>query len=624
MTLDPNPQEINCCQAMYHGILTHAKGREHWEDAKKYYQRALTGSHHSAKVFTSWIDENKSIQIPVQGGKVRDEAALRETIENAKKNGYRLDDAHQRGLMFASEFSVYLKPPVDHLWHSLRMLHDITEAGSTYAEVQKSVGRAGPLHNAQDANGVPVAGQLRERASPEEEGWLDLDVLEFSSGDFTVEGTPSGPLVPLLTQADLDVAAHLAFLEGAQPVAPSFSLDRAPSKRTDMRLDRKTFKPAWMAATPFGQSMFLADWIMKSFTMKDGLPSLTDPLISGGSVEGWQVPAIMQAVGNATGSYALPDGSHAENGRLEIVVRSTDVSRAIFKRILFKRVHQYRLNGADLFVESSLYSGGGDARDEEHHFRNDSSTGPGARAAVIMDNYQHVAEIFPVFERVWLILSVFSMMCQARRDGVELSSSTKRRISQRVIAYQTDYKRDYPKYELSPKPFHKGGCYCQGGVSGRTAATVSSDQRTPFVPQITTDVGASLSARRNKPGVASYSGGNPRESDRSGNWLRGGAAGKIPAEIAENLNGKSFENFGSFRQTFWSEVGKNEHLSSQFSPVNIQRMKSGRAPFVIQGQQLGKRAVYELDHVEPIGKGGNVYDINNIFVRSPLNHVRGK
>jgi len=53
-------------------------------------------------------------------------------------------------------------------------------------------------------------------------------------------------------------------------------------------------------------------------------------------------------------------------------------------------------------------------------------------------------------------------------------------------------------------------------------------------------------------------------------------------------------------------------------------MKSDRAPFVIQGQKFEKREVYELDHVEPIGKGGNVYDINNIFLRIPLNNVRRK
>jgi len=485
-SLNPDPQEINCCQAMYYGILSHGKGKEHWEDAKKYYRKALTGSHHSAKVFTSWIDNNKQIKIPVKGGKARNQNALRETIENAKKSGYKLDEAHQRGLMIASEFSVYLKPPIDHLWHSLRMLHDFTEVGSNYAEVKKSVGRVGPIHNIRDTNGIPVAGQLRERLITEEEGWLDLDILEFVSGDFTVLGAASGPLVPLLTQADLDVAAHLAFLDGPKPVAPSFSLDNAPSKRTDMRLDRKTFKPAWMAATPFGQSMFLADWIMKSFTMKDGLPSLTDPLISGGSVEGWQVPAIMQAVGDSTGSYTLPDGTHAENSRLEIVLRSADVSYARFRRMLFKRVHQYQLNGADLFVESSLYKGGGDARDEEHHYQNDPSTGPGAAAAIIMDNYRYISDLFPVFERVRLMLSAFSLMCQARRDGVELSSSAKRRISIRVSGYQADYKRDYPQFELSPKPFHKGGCYCTGGVSGRTTATVSNTRAAPLAPKANT------------------------------------------------------------------------------------------------------------------------------------------
>lgn len=480
-TLDPDPKKINCCQAMYYGILAHAKGSEHFDDAKEYYRKAMTGSHEAARLFTSWIDEGKNIKIPLQNGKVTDQAAIRDAISEAKKDDYKLDEAQQRGLVFASEFSKFCNPPIDHLWHSLRMLFDINEAGGNYTEVKESVKRVGPIHNVLDAHGIPVPGLLRERLPSEEDGWLDLDLLEFASGDFAVAGTPSGGLVPLLTQADLDVAAHLAFLEGPEPVAPSFSLDKAPSERTDMRLDRKTFNPAWLAATPFGQSMYLADWLMKTFTMYDGLPSLTDPLFCGAAVKDWKAPDFMQAISKANGSFVLHDGTRASHGRLEIVVLSADVFRASIRKMLFWKVNQYRLNKIDLFVESSVYGGHKDACDTEHHFRNDPSTRPGARAAIIMENYQHITDSFPVFERVGLILAVFSIMCQARRDGIELSFGTRQRIAQRLNSYKADYERNYPKYELSPKPFHQGGCTCRGGVSGRTTATVSSTQTQPFV-----------------------------------------------------------------------------------------------------------------------------------------------
>ncbi len=53
-------------------------------------------------------------------------------------------------------------------------------------------------------------------------------------------------------------------------------------------------------------------------------------------------------------------------------------------------------------------------------------------------------------------------------------------------------------------------------------------------------------------------------------------------------------------------------------------MKKGNAPFVRKAQQLGKRQRYELDHNHEIQYGGGVYDMNNIIVRTPLNHVKGK
>ena len=34
--------------------------------------------------------------------------------------------------------------------------------------------------------------------------------------------------------------------------------------------------------------------------------------------------------------------------------------------------------------------------------------------------------------------------------------------------------------------------------------------------------------------------------------------------------------------------------------------------------------VYELDHVIELQNGGPVYDMNNLFVRTPLNHIYGK
>ncbi len=53
-------------------------------------------------------------------------------------------------------------------------------------------------------------------------------------------------------------------------------------------------------------------------------------------------------------------------------------------------------------------------------------------------------------------------------------------------------------------------------------------------------------------------------------------------------------------------------------------MSHGRAPYAAKTQQVGKRIKYELDHLQEIQHGGNVYDMNNIIIRTPLNHLKGK
>lgn len=109
-------------------------------------------------------------------------------------------------------------------------------------------------------------------------------------------------------------------------------------------------------------------------------------------------------------------------------------------------------------------------------------------------------------------------------------------------------------------------------------------------------------------------------------WLRGtaGNAAKVPAQIAEKLNGRQFNDFNAFRKAFWGEVASDPVLNKQFSPGNISLMKNGKAPFTHHTQSLGKRGRFELDHYIEIQNGGGVYDMNNIIIRTPLNHVYGK
>ncbi len=129
--------------------------------------------------------------------------------------------------------------------------------------------------------------------------------------------------------------------------------------------------------------------------------------------------------------------------------------------------------------------------------------------------------------------------------------------------------------------------------------------------------------RRNSPGAASHGGNLPevKEGDR---WLKGtqGNAGKVPAQVANKLAGREFKTFDEFRNAFWKEVANDPVLSKDFNPQSLGRMKKGMAPYVDPSESVGGRRVYELDHMQEIQDDGNVYDMNNIIIRTPYNHIQ--
>jgi len=106
-----------------------------------------------------------------------------------------------------------------------------------------------------------------------------------------------------------------------------------------------------------------------------------------------------------------------------------------------------------------------------------------------------------------------------------------------------------------------------------------------------------------------------------GRWLRGdGSVGAVPRQVANQLRGRSFENFGQFRQAFWKAVASRPELASQFCTANQSRMKKGFAPISPPSQWRGSKRSYELHHRQPIQRGGGVYNLDNLAVTSPRYH----
>lgn len=125
--------------------------------------------------------------------------------------------------------------------------------------------------------------------------------------------------------------------------------------------------------------------------------------------------------------------------------------------------------------------------------------------------------------------------------------------------------------------------------------------------------------RRNDPGVVSGYG-----ESASSIWLGVASTPEgapIPAQIADKLRDRQFSNFKGFRKAFWKAVGRDQVLLAQFSRLNKTDLRDGLAPSARPSEQLGKRKKYELHHITPISEGGAVYDIDNLTVLTPKQHV---
>jgi hypothetical protein len=112
--------------------------------------------------------------------------------------------------------------------------------------------------------------------------------------------------------------------------------------------------------------------------------------------------------------------------------------------------------------------------------------------------------------------------------------------------------------------------------------------------------------------------------DVSGIWLAGAGTGlgaPIPTRIADKLRGREFSSFDKFREAFWEEVVNDPELARQFKPENIAFMQSGGAPHARYKDAAGKRKTFELHHVELVSKGGAVYDVDNLRISTPKNHI---
>ncbi|WP_093275180.1 T6SS effector antibacterial DNase [Vibrio xiamenensis] len=124
---------------------------------------------------------------------------------------------------------------------------------------------------------------------------------------------------------------------------------------------------------------------------------------------------------------------------------------------------------------------------------------------------------------------------------------------------------------------------------------------------------------RDESGVVTGNG-----EDVTGIWLEEASKGlgsPVPSEVANKLRGKEFSSFNEFREAFWKAISDSE-LASQFSPSNQELMRKGCAPFTRFKDQVGGRQKYEIHHKKEIQHGGGVYELDNMGITTPRNHIR--
>ncbi|MHC8363870.1 S-type pyocin domain-containing protein [Pseudomonas sp. LS2P72] len=125
--------------------------------------------------------------------------------------------------------------------------------------------------------------------------------------------------------------------------------------------------------------------------------------------------------------------------------------------------------------------------------------------------------------------------------------------------------------------------------------------------------------RRQDPGVASGAG-----QPVSGNWLGAASTGEgapIPMQIADKFRGREFSSFKAFRRVFWKAVANDQFLIDQFTQLNKIDVRDGLSPSALPSEQVGGRKKFEIHHIKPISEGGAVYDLDNLRILTPKQHI---
>jgi hypothetical protein len=93
---------------------------------------------------------------------------------------------------------------------------------------------------------------------------------------------------------------------------------------------------------------------------------------------------------------------------------------------------------------------------------------------------------------------------------------------------------------------------------------------------------------------------------------------RIPGQVVLLLRGRCMESFEDCRQKIWKAVASVPKLAAEFSAPNCALMSRGLAPKAPPDLQVPGITNFNIVHVEHPSDGGELYNLDNIRVISPL------
>lgn len=120
------------------------------------------------------------------------------------------------------------------------------------------------------------------------------------------------------------------------------------------------------------------------------------------------------------------------------------------------------------------------------------------------------------------------------------------------------------------------------------------------------------------PGIVSGLGGNI-DSDWQATASRS-LGSPIPSVVADALRGRQYAEFRNLKRAIWREMAKHPEIVNSMNERNIELIRQGKAPIAPESEQKGGRLWYEIHHITPISKGGDVYGVDNLGFNTPANH----